>query len=116
MAGNDQAGWRTIELATDDISDLEALYADLEGTPGIAVQAVSAPLEPGDQGGGVLDFLTAACSGGAITVLLQIIQTHIESHSPGFKIKIRHGKESLEITGDNLEKALPAVRAFIDGS
>lgn len=84
-----------VEFATDDLDDLEMLYNELYGTPGIAVDAVSPPPEPGDQGT-VLDFLTVACSGGAITILLQIIKTLIESRDPHFVLKVRCGKDRVE--------------------
>ena len=114
VAGNDQSARRTIEFAANDLSDLEALYAELDGAPGIVVEPVSAPLEPGDQGT-VLEFLTVACSGGAITVLLEIIRTLVESRDPRFVLKVRRGKDRIEVTAANLEEALPAVRAIIDG-
>ena len=114
VAGIDQLARRTVEFAADDLDDLDALYAELNGTPGIVVEPVSARLEPGDQGA-VLDFLTVACSGGAITVLLQIIRTLVESRDPRFVLKIRRGKDSIEVRAANLEEALPAVRAMIDG-
>lgn len=103
-----------VEFATDDLDDLEMLYNELYGMPGIAVDAASSPLEPGDQGA-VMDFLTVACSGGAITVLLQIIRTLVESRDPRFALKARCGKDRIEIKAANLEEALPAIRALIDG-
>lgn len=114
VAGMDQLARRTVEFAADDLDDLDALYAELNGTPGIVVEPVSARLEPGDQGA-LLDFLTVACSGGAITVLLQIIRTLVESRDPRFVLKIRRGKDSIEVRAANLEEALPAVKAMIDG-
>lgn len=115
MAVTDQPSEPAIELATDDLEDLEVLYRELHGTPGILVEAVSPLPEPGDQGA-VLEFLTVACSGGAITVFLQIIRTLVESRSPRFVLKIRCGKDRLEINAANVEEALPAVRALIGGS
>ena len=112
--GIDQPARRTVEFAADDLDNLEVLYAELHGTPGIIVEPVSSSLEPGDQGT-ALDFLTVACSGGAITVFLQIIRTLVESRDPRFVLKVRHGRDRIEVSAANLEEALPAVRAMISG-
>ena len=83
--------------------------------PGISVEAVPAPIVEGDQGS-VLEFLTVACSGGAITVALQIVKTLAESRGPKFSLKIRRGKDRLDITADNLDEALPVLEEWLDES
>jgi Effector Associated Constant Component 1 len=102
-----------LELSTDDVGDLEMLYSELNGTPGITVEALFSQMQPGDQGG-LIDFLTVACSGGAITVFLQIIKALIDSRGPQFVLKIRHGKDRIEITSANVDEVLPAIRALVD--
>jgi hypothetical protein len=104
-----------VELTTQDPDDFDALYAELRGVPGILVRAVPAPVVPGEQGS-ALDLLTVACSGGAITVFLQIVKTLLESRGPGFVLKIQRGRDRLEIAADNVEEALPLVRQLLDGS
>jgi hypothetical protein len=104
-----------LELSTDEQSDLEVLYAELHGTPGIKVGTQLAPIEPGDQGA-LIDFLTVACEGGAITVFLQIIKTLADSRGPQFVLKIRRGKDRIEINAKTVDEALPVIRALIDGS
>jgi hypothetical protein len=114
LASIDWPARRMVEFAADDLDDLEALYNELYGTPGLVVEAMSSPLAPGDQGT-VLDFLTVACSGGAITVLLQIIKTLVESRDTRFVLKVRCGKDHVEVNAANVEEALPAIRALING-
>ena len=104
-----------LELAVADADDFDALYAELRGVPGIVVHAVPGPVEPGDQGS-MLDLLTAACSGGAITVFLQIIKALVESRGPHFVLKVRRGKTRLDITADNADDALSIVKEMLDGS
>ena len=104
-----------VEFSTDDIDDLEALYDELRGMPGVEVTAVAAPIAEGEQGA-VLELLTVAFSGGAVTALLNLLTALIESRGPRFRLKIRRGKERLELTADNIEDVLPAVRELFDGS
>ncbi len=112
---NDRQAARAVEVVADDVEDLEALYAELSGAAGIIVDAAYASLQPGDQGG-ALDFLTVACSGGAITVLLQIIKTLVESRSPRFVLKISRGRDSVQISAANVDEALDAIRELVGGS
>lgn len=104
-----------VELALDDAEGVETVYAELRGVPGVRVDASPAPLEPGDQGS-ALELLTVALSGGAVTAFLQIVKTLVESRGPGFVFKVRRGRERLEITADNAEQALAALREMLDGS
>lgn len=104
-----------LQLSTDDLNDLEVLYAELHGTSGIRVETQLAPIEPGDQGT-LIDFLTVACEGGAVTVFLQIIKTVVDSRGPQFVLKIRHGKDRIEINAKTINEALPVIRELIDGS
>ena len=108
-------GSSVVEIEAQEADDFDALYAELRGVPGIAVEAAPGPLQPGEQGS-VLDLLTVACSGGAITVFLQIIKTLLESRGPGFVLKLRHGKTRLEISADNIDEALPALKELLGGS
>jgi Effector Associated Constant Component 1 len=104
----------SVEISAGRVEDLEALYAELRGMPGIAVRAVSAPTRPGDQGA-VVDLLTVACSGGAFTALLQVVKTLLESRGPGFVLKVRRGRDRLEITAENAEEALPLIKELLGG-
>jgi hypothetical protein len=101
------------EVRADDPDDFDEIYAGLRGVPGIAVTAVPAPVVPGEQGT-ALDVLTVALSSGALTAFLQIIQVLAESHGPKFRMKIRQGKNRLEVTADNLDDVLPLLRELMD--
>lgn len=105
----------TVELVLEDADDFDALLAELRGVSGISVQAVPGRVEPGDQGS-VLEFLAVACSGGAITVFLEIIKTLLESRGPAFVLKLRRGKDRLEITADNLDEVTPLIKELLGGS
>jgi hypothetical protein len=72
-----------VEFAADDIEDFEALYGELCGMPGVEVAAVSSSIAEGEQGA-VLEFLTVACSGGAVSALLQLLTALVESRGPRF--------------------------------
>jgi hypothetical protein len=103
------------ELSAQDADDFDALHVELRGVPGIEVEAVTAPVQPGEQGSAV-DLLTVALSGGAVTAFLQIVKTVLESRGPGFVLKLRRGKERLEITADTVEEALPVLEELLRGS
>ena len=113
MAGENQAS--VLEISAGDPDDFDALYAELRGVAGITLEAVSAPVQAGEQGS-ALDLLTVACSGGAITVFLQIIKTLIESRGPGFRLKIRRGGDQLEVSAESLDEVLPLIKELLDGS
>lgn len=105
-----------LELRVEHADDFDALYAELRGVPGIVVHAVPGAVEPGDQGS-VLDLLTVACaSGGSVTVFLQIIKKIMESRSPHLVVKLRRGKDRLELTADNVDDVLPVIKELLDGS
>jgi len=106
---------RVVEVSAAQLEDLEALHAELRGIPGLVAEATAASVEPGEQGG-VLEFLTVACSGGAITVLFQIIKALAESRGPKFSLKVRHGRDRLEVTADNIDEVLPVIRELLNGS
>jgi hypothetical protein len=108
------SGSETVEVWCDIPDDFDALYGELRGVAGITVQPVAAPVEPGEQGS-VLDLLTVACSGGAITVFLQIIKTLLDSRGPSFVLKIRSGKDRLEITCNNIDDAAPVIKELLGG-
>ena len=38
-----------------------------------------------------------------------------ESHGPKFSLKIRQGKNKLEVTADSVDEVLPVIRELIDG-
>ncbi len=104
-----------VEFSAGDPEDFEALYDELRGVPGIQVEAVPAPITEGDQGA-VLEFLTVACAGGgAITVVLQIVKALVESRGPKFRLKIRCGKDRLELTADNVDEVLPRLEDLLGG-
>jgi Effector Associated Constant Component 1 len=104
-----------VELSAEDADDFDALYAELRGVPGIAVRAVPTPVEPGDQGA-MLDLLTVALSGGTVTAFLEIIKTLLESRGPGFVLKLRHGRNRLEITAETIDEALPLIKELLRGA
>lgn len=108
----DPSSW---ELSTEDADDFDALYAELRGLPGIIVQAVPSPGEPGEQGS-VVDLLTVAFSGGAVTVFLEIIKMLVESRGPSFRMRIRRGKDRVEISADDLDEVLPILKELMGGS
>ena len=115
MGMRDDAKPGTVEFSAEDPEDFEALYEELRGVPGISIEAAPKSIVEGDQGS-ALEFLTVACSGGAITVALQIVRTLVESRGPKFNLKIRRGKNRLEITTDNLDEGLSALKEFLGGS
>lgn len=104
-----------IEFRVADPDDFDVLFDELRGTPGIAVEAVPAPPAEGEQGS-TLDFLTVACSGGAITAALQLVRSVVESRGPKFSLKVRSGKQRLEINATNVEEMLPLLKELMDGS
>jgi hypothetical protein len=103
-----------IQLSADNPDDIDALYDGLRGTPGIRGTAASPPAAPGDQGA-AFDVLTVALSSGAITALLQIIKVIAESRGPKFSLKIRQGKNKLEVKADNVDEVIPAIRDLLEG-
>lgn len=103
-----------VEIRADEPEDLDELYIELGGVPGITVEAVSAPAEPGEQGA-ALDLLAMALSSGAITAFLQIIKTLAEAKGPKFVLSIRRGKNRLKITADNFDDVEPTVRKLFEG-
>jgi hypothetical protein len=110
----DERSVPTVEFAVEDIDDLDALFNELRGTAGLAVQAVPAPIVVGEQGS-VLDFLTVACAGGAITAALQLVRSVVESRGPSFSLKVRSGKDRIEINADNVEEMLPVLKEMLGG-
>lgn len=101
------------EVRADDPDDFDEIHAGLRGVPGITVTAVPVPAVPGEQGA-VLDVLTVTVSSGAVTAFLQIIRVLAESRGPKFRMKIRQGKNRLEVTADNLDEVLPLLRELMD--
>lgn len=100
------------ELSTEDIDDLDMLYAELRGTAGIDVESVQAPVQPGEQGG-LVELLSVALSGGALAKFLGIVQTLLDSRGPAFKLTVRQGKQKLEISADNAAEMLPVLRELL---
>lgn len=109
------------EMSAANLDDLDAMYDALRGTPGITVDAVQAPVTPGEQGG-ILELLTVACSGGAITVFLEIIKTVVESRGTTFALRIRRGRGrdredvDLQMNSDNADEILSAIRKVLGES
>jgi hypothetical protein len=102
-----------VEVEAGTADDTDQLYNELRGRPGITVNAVPAPATPGDQGV-ALDLLTVALSSGAVTAFLEIIKVLAESRGPKFKLKIRRGRNRLEVTADNADEVLPLVRKMLE--
>ena len=109
----DNAGSREVEVTAADADIADEVYAELRGVPGITVTAVASPANPGEQGA-AFDVLLVALSSGAVTAFLQIIRVLAESHGPKFSLKLRDGKNRLEVTADNIEEALPVIRELLD--
>jgi hypothetical protein len=110
----DSAKSAEVEVTTDDPEDIGEVYAGLRGVPGMSVTALPAPSAPGDQGAG-LDILMVTLSSGAVTAFLQIIKVLAESRGPKFSLKIRQGRNKLEVTADNVDEVIPIIRELIDG-
>jgi hypothetical protein len=104
----------SVQLLFDDADDAAVFYDELRGVPGVFVEAISAPNEPGEQGG-VVEMLSAAVAGGAIPAALNLVQALVESRRDGFVLKARDGKRKVEITADNAQEALEVVREMLDG-
>jgi hypothetical protein len=105
-----------VEFDADAVDDLYALFAALRGTAAVTVDAVMPPPVAGEQGS-VLDFLTVACaSGGAITTVVQIVRTLIESRGPKVRLSVRRGDDTLEISADNVDEVMPVLREMLGGS
>jgi hypothetical protein len=114
VARQQQSG-QVVEFSVEDADDFDVLFNELRGTPGLAIEAVPAPMAEGDQGS-ALDFLTVACSGGAITAALQLVRAVIESRGPRFSLKVRRGKERIEINAANIEEMLPLLKELLGGA
>lgn len=54
-------------------------------------------------------------SSGAVTAFLQIIRVLAESRGPKFQLKVRHGKNKLEVTANTVNEVLPVIRELLDG-
>lgn len=102
-----------IEAWADDLDDTDELYVELSGVPGITVETVSAPAEPGEQGA-ALDLLMVALSSGAVTAFLQIIKTLAQAKGPKFVLSIRRGKNQLKITADSFDEVEPLIRKLLN--
>jgi len=113
----ERAGAGAIEVTAGDEADLEVLYAELRGRQGITADLVPAPPEPGDQGV-LLALLLVALSSGAVTAFLEIVKDLIESRGPGFVLKFRDSKKktTVQITADDAEAGLAALKELLDGS
>lgn len=102
-----------VEIRAGNPDDLDAVYNELRGVPGLRARAVPVPAVPGEQGS-VLELVTVACSGGAITILLQIVKTMIESRGPQITLKFRRGQDRLEVTAKTVEEILPLLEQLFD--
>jgi Mrp family chromosome partitioning ATPase len=89
------------------------LYAELGGVAGITTTAVSAAVQPGEQGA-ALDVLLVSLSSGAATTFLQIIKTLADARGPKFVLSIRRGKNQLKITANDFDEAESAIRTLFD--
>lgn len=111
--GSEDGFGQAVEFEVADPDDFDVLYAELRGFPGLAVEAVAAPVSEGEQGS-AMDFLTVACSGGAITAALQLFKAVVESRGPSFSLKMRRGKDRVEINASNIEEMLPVLKELLD--
>ncbi|MFF2809703.1 hypothetical protein ACFVT2_21535 [Streptomyces sp. NPDC058000] len=102
-----------VEVRGGHPDDLDAVYSELRGVPGLRVRAVPAPATPGEQGS-VLEFVTVACSGGAITILFQIVKTLVESRRSQMTLTFRRGEDRLEVTAKNVDEVLPLLEKLFD--
>jgi len=102
------------EVWAQDIEDIEELYAELSGVPGVTVEAVAAAVQPGEQGA-ALDVLMVTLSSGAVTAFLQIIKVLAESKGPKFELSIRRGRDRLKLTADNFDEVEPVIRRLFGG-
>jgi hypothetical protein len=109
-----RSGDGVVELRAASPEDFDALYTELQGVSGLTVTPVPAPAGPGEQGS-IVDLLTVACSGGALTVFLEIVRSLVGSRGPGFVLKVRRGKDRLEITAENADEVLPLIAKMLDG-
>ncbi len=110
----DSTALASLELTADSPDVVDEVYDGLRGVPGITVTAASAPVQPGEQSV-ALDVLTVALSSGAVTAFLQIIRVLAESRGPKFQLKVRQGKNKLEVTADTVDEVLPVIRELLDG-
>jgi hypothetical protein len=102
-----------VEIRAGTTDDLDAIYNELRGVVGVHVRAESPQGVPGEQGS-ALEFITAACSGGAITILLQIVKTLVESRGSQITLKFRRGGDRLEVTANNVDEILPLLENLFD--
>ena len=102
-----------VELTADDPDDIDEVYDGLRGTRGIRVTVTPPPAAPGDQGA-AFDVLTVALSSGAVTAFLQVIKVIAESRGPKFSLKIRQGKNKLEVKADTVEEVIPVIRELLE--
>ncbi|GAA3238001.1 hypothetical protein ACFO1B_27555 [Dactylosporangium siamense] len=101
-----------IELRAEDPDDLDYVYGELRGAPGVSVEAKHSPAEAGDQGW-ELELLLVACSSGAVASLLQLLRALVESRGPKFVLKVQGRGQQLEIKADTVEEALPLLREML---
>ncbi|MGW4565865.1 effector-associated constant component EACC1 [Streptomyces sp. NPDC004561] len=111
MPGGD--GGEAVEIRSGHPDDLDAVYDELRGVTGLRVRGVPVAAAPGEQGS-VLEFVTVACSGGAITILFQIVKTLVESRGSGITLTFRRGEDRLEVTAKNVEEVLPLLEKLFD--
>jgi Effector Associated Constant Component 1 len=109
----DNTALAEVELTADNPDDIDEVYDGLRGVPGITVAAAPKPTAPGEQGA-ALDVLTVALSSGTVTAFLQIIKVITESRGPKFSLKIRLGKNIVEVTSRNIDELLPVIRGLIE--
>jgi hypothetical protein len=111
----DQAADGTLEISAAEQEDLDAVYSELRGMPGIRAQLEAAPVEPGEQGA-LADAMTVALTSGAVTAFLELLKVLAESRGPGFRLKIRNGRGRVEITARDADAGLAALKNLLDGS
>lgn len=104
-----------LELVTDDPDDLFALYDELRVAPGIRVDAVPGTPAPGEQGAAV-DLLSVALSGGGLAAMVKLLTVYAKTRGPVFRLKIRRGGDTFELTAENAEEARKVIGELLRGS
>ncbi|MEU0940332.1 hypothetical protein [Embleya sp. NPDC005971] len=112
--GEQDLGQRVIELRAGHPDDLDALYRELRGVRGVTLEAVAAPIAPGDQGTGI-DLLVVVCSSGAVTGIINLLRSMVESRGSKITLKVQRGRDRIEINADTLEETLPLLKELLGG-
>ncbi len=105
----------TLQVSAEDARNLMVLYRELRGLPGTTVSAESEPTGPGEQGSAI-ELLTIGLSSGAVTAMVELLRTLVESRGPAFKLTLHQGKQKLEVRADTIDEVEPLLHQLFDGS